>query len=89
LAVVGNRYQGFVAKSLQPQGVFVKNLTGRSELDSLAGAVEESVAVFLFQLANLGADSRLLTKNFLAGAREAALPGNFQKSNQLIEIHYC
>jgi hypothetical protein len=31
----------------------------------------------------------LRTENLLAGAREAALPGNFQKSNQLIEIHDC
>jgi hypothetical protein len=38
-------------------------------------------------LANLGADRRLRAKHFFPGAGETALPGNFKKCDELIEIH--
>jgi hypothetical protein len=38
-------------------------------------------------LADLRTDRRLRAKYFFAGAREAALAGNLQESNKLIEVH--
>ena len=53
----------------------------------LAGTVEKTVAVLLFQLPDLRAYSGLRAKHFLPGTREAAQFGNFQKRNELIEVH--
>ncbi|MGD0568649.1 MAG: hypothetical protein ABSA78_09615 [Candidatus Sulfotelmatobacter sp.] len=76
VAVVGNGHQRLVAQFFEPQGVVVEDLASGRQLDGFARPVEKAIAVFLLQLANLCADRRLRTKNFLSGTREAALPGN-------------
>src|SRR5579872_668525 len=86
-AMIGHGRERFVAQVLQSLRVFIENLPGRSELDCLAGAVEQAVSVLLFQLTNLGADRRLRSKNLLARTRETALTGNFQKRDELIKVH--
>ena len=85
--MIGNGDERLVAQALQPQGVFVEDLTRRSEFDGFAGAIEKPVSVFLFQLADLRAHRRLRAEHFFSGAREAALARNFQKCNELIEVH--
>jgi hypothetical protein len=87
LTMIRNRNQGFIPETFQAQSVFIKDLSSGSELDGFAGPVEQSIAVFLLELTNLGADCGLRTKNFFTGAREATLPGDFEKCNELIEIH--
>src|SRR5579872_1062051 len=65
-AVIGHCGERFVAQSFQSLGVFVEDLPGGSQLDRLAGAVEQTVPILLLQLTNLGADRRLRSKNLLA-----------------------
>ena len=50
-------------------------------------AVEELWAVFLFELANLSAGSRLGAEQFLTSAREAVLFRDFEKCGEVVEIH--
>ncbi len=87
MPVIGDRDQGFVAQLFHAQGIVVEDLAGGSQLHGLARAIEQAVAILLLQLANLGADRRLRTENFFSGAREAALPGDLEECNELIEIH--
>src|SRR5271165_1178246 len=65
----------------------MEDLAGRSQLYGLARAVEQAIAVLLLELANLRADRRLRAEYFFSGTREAALPGHFQKCDELIKIH--
>src|SRR6266851_1871431 len=85
--MVGHGGERFVAEILQTLRVFVEDLAGRGEFYGFAGAVEQAVAILLFQLANLCADCRLGTENLFSCAGEAALPCDFQKSNELVEVH--
>jgi hypothetical protein len=85
--VVSDRCERFIAEILQAFGVFVEHLSGWGELYCFSRAVEQSIAVLLLQLADLGAYRRLGTENLLSGARETALPRDFQKSNELVEVH--
>ena len=87
LAVVCHGYERFIAQLLHAQRVLVKDLSGRGKLDRLSRSIEQAVAVLLLELANLRADCRLRAENFLSRAREAALAGNLQKGDELIEIH--
>jgi hypothetical protein len=87
-AVIGHSHQRFVAQAFEPLGVFVEHLAGRSQLNGLARAVEKAIAIFLLQLPNLRADGRLRPEHLLSGTGKAALPGNFQKCNELIEVHF-
>ena len=62
---------GFVAKAKKALGIFEEDFAGRSQLDRFSGTVEETGAIGLLELADLGADGGLRTEDFLAGAREA------------------
>ena len=85
--MVRDVHQRLIPQTLQAQSIFVEDLTGGSELDGFARAVEKAVALFLLQLADLRADRRLGTEDFLSRAREAALPCHLEESNKLIEVH--
>jgi hypothetical protein len=63
-------------------------LSGRGKLNGLSGPIKEAVAVFLFQLADLRAHRRLRPEYFFSSAGKAALSGNFQKRDKLIEVHW-
>jgi hypothetical protein len=65
----------------------MKNLAGWGQLDGFARAIQQAIAVFLLQLADLRAHRRLRAENFLSGTGKAPLPGDFQKCDELIEIH--
>ena len=60
---------------------------GGSQPHGLASAIEKFFAVFLLELADLGADGRLGAEQFLARARKAAEFGDLNKSCKLVEIH--
>src|SRR5580693_1564395 len=86
-AMVRDRNQRFLAQQLQPFGIVIKHLSRWSQFDRLSGPVEQSIAIFLLQLAYLGANRRLRAENLLSSARKTALFGHFQKRDELIEIH--
>jgi hypothetical protein len=71
VSAVSHDLDGFIAEAEKSLGVFEKDLAGRSQLDGFSGTVQETGAVGLFELANLGADGGLRTKNLLSCAREA------------------
>ena len=50
-------------------------------------AIEQAIAVFLLQLANLRAHGGLRSEHLFARAGKASLLGHFQKRNELVEIH--
>ena len=52
----------------KPIGVDDESFAGSGQFNRLADAIEEFLAVFLFQLANLSAHRGLGAKEFLAGA---------------------
>ena len=85
--MVRYRDQRFLTQQFQPLGVVIKHLPGRRQFDGLARTVEQPIAILLLQLAYLGADRRLRSENLLSSARKTALFGDFQKRNELIEIH--
>ena len=85
--MVGDGGQRFIAKILQPLGIFVENLTGRRQLYGLAGSIKQPVSILLLQLADLRTDRRLRTEYFFPGAGKTALPGDFQECDQLVEVH--
>src|SRR4029077_598181 len=58
---------GFVAKAQKALGVFEQNFACRSQLDGFGGAIEETSAIGLFELADLRANGGLRAKNFLSG----------------------
>ena len=66
--MIGDGRQRLVAEVPQALGVLVEDLAGRRQLHRLTRTIEQAVAVFLFQLANLGADRRLRAENFFARA---------------------
>ena len=86
-AVVGYCDQRFVTQVLHALRVFEKHLPSRGQFYCLARAIEQTVAILLLQLADLGADCRLRAEYLFSSTREAALPGNFQERDELIEIH--
>src|SRR6266849_655858 len=86
-AMVSDSGQGFIAEVFQALRVFEEYLAGWGEFYSFPGAVEQTIAILLLQLPDLRADRGLGTKNLLSGAREAALPRDFQKGNELVEVH--
>ena len=87
--MVGNRHQRLIAQILQFLGVLVENLARWRQLDGFSGAVEQAVAIFLLQLADLRAHRRLRTEYFFPGAGKTALPRYFEKRDELIEVHCC
>ena len=60
---------------------------GEDRWERIAEPIEQAVTIFLLQLADLRADRRLRTENLFSRAREAALSGDFQKCDELIEVH--
>jgi len=85
--MVGHRHQRFLAQQFQALGIVVEDLFGGGKFYGLALAVEQAIAILLLQLADLGADGRLGTEDFLSSARKTALSRHFQKCDELIEIH--
>ena len=85
--MVGHRHERLVAKCFQALGVLEKNLAGWGQFHRLAGAVEQTVAVLLLELADLCTDRRLRAENLLSGTRETALSSDFQEGNELIKVH--
>ncbi len=57
--LVGHGAQRFAAHVHHAHGVFEQGLARGGQADRLAAAIEQLFAVFLLQLADLGADGRL------------------------------
>jgi hypothetical protein len=85
--VVGDGHKRLFAQQFEALGVVEEDESGRSQLYGFAGAIEKSIAVFLLELADLGANRGLGAKYLLAGAGKTALLGDFQERDELIEIH--
>ena len=77
--MIGDGRQRLVAEVPQALGVLVEDLAGRRQLYRFARTIEQAVAIFLLQLANLGADRRLRAEDLLPGAGEAAMPGDLEE----------
>ena len=71
--------QRFVAQREKAPGVFEQRFARHGEPDGFPDAIEELLAVLLLELADLRAHRRLRAVELLAGAREAALLGNFNE----------
>ena len=84
---IGHGAQRFAAHIDQAHGVFEQRFPGGCQPDGLSSAIEQLFAVFLLQLANLGADGRLGAEQFLARPGKTAEFRNFNKCCKLIEIH--
>src|SRR5215469_6607528 len=67
--------------------IFVENLAGIGENAFAGGAVEESLAKFVFQLADGLADRGLRAEEFIGSARKAALASHGQKNFKLGQLH--
>ena len=85
--MVGHRHQRLIPQILQALGILIENLASGSQLDGLSGSVEQTISILLFQLPDLRADRRLRPENLFPRTGKTALPGNFQKRNELIEVH--
>src|SRR6516162_6624256 len=88
LQLISHRSQRFAAQSQQAVGVLEQNVTGGRQSNALAGTVKQPGAVLLLKLADLRAYSRLRAIDLFACTREVALLHHFEKSRQLIEIHW-
>ena len=86
--MIGHGHEGFITEVLQLFGIFIENLARWRQLDRLSGAIEEAIAILLLELTNLCADRRLRPEDLLPRPRETALPGHFQKRDELIEVHF-
>src|SRR5882724_785828 len=87
VAAVRDHLNGFVAHAKKFFGVFEENFAGGSQLHGLGGAVEKAGFVRLFELANLGADSGLGAKYFLARTGKTLEFSDVNESRKLIEVH--
>ena len=77
--MIGHGEQRFIPHLQQPLSVSKQHSARGREGDIFAGAIEQTVAVFLLQLTNLGADGGLGAENFLAGAGKTSQLGHFQE----------
>src|SRR5216684_374277 len=87
IAAVRDNLDGFITETQKFFGIIEQDLAGRRQLDGFGGAVEELGTVGLFELADLRADGRLRTENFLPGARKTLELGNVDESGELVEVH--
>jgi hypothetical protein len=82
-----DRILGAASQGQNLLGVFGKNSPGNSEGNSRAEALEKSRVQLVFQLAHLGADSRLRAITRLSSLRETFQSNDLKKSVELVEIH--
>jgi len=80
-ALISDGEQRLLAQLLHALGISEQYSAGGREADDFAGAVEELVAVFLLKLADLCANGRLRTKNFLPGTRKTSELGDLQEGD--------
>src|SRR5579875_299733 len=85
--LIGNGTKRLIPQREQPVRVFEQRLASHRKPNGFANAIEKLLSVFLFELADLGADSRLRAVEFLSGAREAALLRDFQESYEVVKVH--
>ena len=89
VALVGDSEQRLIFYLQHPLGIGEQDSSGGCERDVFAGSVEQAIAVFLLQLADLRAHGGLRAEDFLPGAGEAAELGHFHEGDELVKVHGC
>src|SRR5689334_20195161 len=87
LAEFGEGFGGFGSEIDQLLGVLVEDSAGIGQHAFAGGAVEESFAKFVLQLADSLADRRLGAEKFVGSAGETALAGYRQEDFELGKVH--